>query len=249
MRTLLKVAPFLTGLVVLMLLSAFCWLYFYSRDLPDISRLAPYAPTTETQVSDPCLEAFSSASSSVAIPYDAMDTSLRDAIGAVETSESDPGILRTIIRGLLTEQVQRSTTVASLYLSRSMCYPRATSLARQLKEIRTAIQLERHYSRRQLFTMFANRSYFGPGLIGIESGAEFYFHKKPAELGLSEAALLAGLIRGPSWLSPLKHPDRALRRRNDVVDAMVGSGSIALVDAQAAKAAPLGVVAGTMPSP
>ena len=89
--------------------------------------------------------------------------------------------------------------------------------------------------------MYSNRIYLGPELIGVQQGSEFYFHKSPAELNIAEAALLVGLIRSPVY-SPFKHPDRALRRRNEVVDAMVENGSITSVEAQAAKASPLGVV-------
>jgi len=93
-------------------------------------------------------------------------------------------------------------------------------------EIRTAIPLERHYSRKQLFTMFANRAYLGPGLIGVQQGSRFYFQKNSADLTLPQAALLVGLIHSPTGYSPFKHPDRAIHRRNEVIDAMVEAGSI-----------------------
>ena len=128
-----------------------------------------------------------------------------------------------------------------------MCYRPSKELMRQVAEIRTAIQLERHYSRQQLFTIYANRVYLGPGLIGVQQGSEFYFRKAPAELNLPEAALLVGLIRAPAMYSPSQHPDRALRRRNEVIDAMAGNSTISATDAQAAKAAPLGIVANTSP--
>ena len=242
MRWLLRIVLFLAGTVLLVLVLGFCWLYFYSRDLPDISILAQYAPATAGEVSDPCLAFSNAISSSRAVPYEEIGTNVRNAISVVETSESDPGVLRTTLRGLMTEAPRRPPTVASWYVSRTMCYPPLHSIGRQLREIRTAIQLERHYSRRQLFTIFANRSYFGPGLIGVEDGAEFYFHKHSAELSIAEAALLVGLVRSPTVYSPSKHPDRALRRRNEVIDAMLENGSITLAEAQSAKAAPLAVV-------
>ena len=116
-------------------------------------------------------------------------------------------------------------------------------LNRRIAEIRKAIQLERHYSCRQLFTIYANRVPVGPSVNGVLDGAEFYFRKKPADLSVAEAALLVGLIRGPSWLSPSRHPDHALQRRSEVIDAMLESGSITDSEAQSAKAAPVGVIA------
>jgi len=192
MRTLLKIAGFLAGSVLLCLLAVFCWLCFYSRDLPDVSALAQYAPANVTQATDPCL------GSSIAVPYDALGANLRNAISAVETSEADPGVISTTFRGLLTEEPQQRTTIASWYISRTMCRAPSRELRRQFAELRTAIQLERHYSRRRLFTMYANRVYLGAGLIGVQQGSAFHFRKQPAELTPPEAALLAGLIRGPS---------------------------------------------------
>ncbi len=244
MRWVVRLLLFGAGTAVLAVLGVFCWLYFYAGDLPDIRALAQYAPESEGKASDPCLAFSDAVSSSTAVPYEEIGTNLRKAISAVETSESDPGVLRTTIRGLLIEQPRRPTTVASWYISRTMCYPRLRSLERQLRELRTAIQLDRHYSRKQLFTIYANRVFLGPNLIGVEDGSEFYFRRGPATLSLPDAALLAGLIRGPSRLSPVKHPDRALRRRNEVIDAMVENGSITAAEAQVAKNAPLGVAIG-----
>jgi penicillin-binding protein 1A len=113
-------------------------------------------------------------------------------------------------------------------------------LRRQVAEFRTAVDLERRYSRRQLFSRFANRVPLGSGRTGIAQRSEFYFRKNPAELDLSEAALLTGLIKGPSYDSPIKPADHALRRRNEVLDAMIENGSIR-VDGENAKAADLDI--------
>ncbi len=240
MRTLLRIILVLAGTVILVLLAAFCWLHFYLRDLPDVRVLAQFAPTTVTQVSDPCI------GKSTAIPYEAIGVNVTKAISAVETSESDPGVLRATWGAFTVGATPRKQTItASWYISRTMCYAPSRELHRHLAELRTAIQLERHYSRRQLFTIYANRVSLAPGLIGVQQASAFYFHKKPDELTVPEAALLTGLIRAPSVYSPVKHPDRALRRRNEVIDAMVESGSITAGDAESYKSAPLGVVTGS----
>jgi hypothetical protein len=135
MRTLRKVALFLAGMLVLILVTVFCWLYFYSReDLPDMSALQQYVPLSATRVSDPCHE------SSVAIPWEALGPNLRGAISASETNQNDPGVVRTIIRGFAGQENQgRRTAASSWYLSRTMCYPHWKNLKRELAEIRTAI--------------------------------------------------------------------------------------------------------------
>ena len=244
MRWLLRIALFLAGTVLLVLVVGFCWLYFYSRDLPDITVLAQYAPVTAAKVTDPCLSP-SIAVPSVAIPYGAIGENVRHAISAVEVREDDPGVLGAEL--WKAGQFHRRTL--SEAVSTLACYAPSRALKRRLAEIRTATQLERHYSRRQLFTIYSNRLYFGFGQTGIYAGAEFYFHKEPRTVNLPEAALLAGLLRSPTRYSPFMYPDRALRRRNEVIDAMIENGSIMAGEAQAAKATPLGIVPSTTGAP
>jgi membrane carboxypeptidase/penicillin-binding protein len=211
MRTLLKVLFGFVAALVILIAAAASWFFFYSRDLPDVGRLGKFAPTTTTSVSDPCLTGLS-----VAIPYESIGENFRNALSTVEVR-------------------------LPLQISRTMFCAPSKMLSRQLNEIRTATRLERHFTHQELFTIDANRTYFGAGLIGVESPSQYFFHKNPAELNIAEAALLAGMARGPSYLSPIKHPDRALERRNEVIDAMLQAGSITPSEADAAKNAPLGI--------
>ncbi len=210
MRTLLKVLFGFVAAVVILIAAVVSWFFLYSGDLPDIDRLAQFAPSTTTSVSDPCLPA------SVAISYEAIGQNLRNALSAVEVR-------------------------LPLQISRTMFCAPSKMLSRQVNEIRTASRLERHYSREQLFTIEANRTGFGEGLIGVRSASQYFFHKNPKDLSIAEAALLAGLAQGPSYLSPISHPDRALERRNDVIDAMVRAGTIPTSEAEGSKSAPLGI--------
>jgi membrane peptidoglycan carboxypeptidase len=115
-------------------------------------------------------------------------------------------------------------------------------LNRRLDEFRAAVQLERRFSRRELFTIFANRLTFGEDTVGVDAASQHFFHKEPNQLLVGEAALLAGLARAPSNLSPIRHPDRALQRRNEVIDAMVETHAISKSDASRAKASPLPIM-------
>lgn len=243
MRLLRKVLLSVAGTVVLLVFVGFCWLYFYTRDLPDISAVAKYAPTSVTKVSDLCI-----GNSSTAIPYESIGSNVRNAIGAVETSETDPGVLRALWMDLFDKGgyagiggSRRRTLNASIYIARSLCYPPAKQLNRDIAELRTALQLERRYSRKQLFTAFSNRLHFGPNLIGVHDASAFYFHKPPAELTIAEGSLLVALMYSPTMYSPINRPDQALRRRNQIIDTMAVNGTITLADSQSAKSAPLGV--------
>lgn len=190
-----------------------------------------------TQVSDPGL------GSSVAIPYEAMGTNVRNAISAVETNEDDPGVMKDSYNNLFRRDFSGKRTLsASIYIARSLCYPTTKPLNQNLVELRTALQLERSYSRKQLFTIFANRVYFGPNLIGVHDASASYFGKEPSSLSIEEGALLITLLYSPTMYSPVKHPDRALQRRNQIIDTMAENGSTTAAEAQTAKAAPLGVI-------
>lgn len=116
MRWLVRFVLLVAGTAVLVLVAGFCWPYFYSRDLPDITALAQYAPTTVTQVSDRCLGA------SVAVPFEAIGGNLRDAIRAVEANEGDPGVFSEMFRVLRTSP--HSTALVSRLLSVAACSAR-----------------------------------------------------------------------------------------------------------------------------
>src|SRR6202007_1791410 len=97
------------------------------------------------------------------------------------------------------------------------------------------------FTKEQIFTLYGNQIYLGHGVYGFEAGAEYYFSKHANNLTLPEAALLAGLPKGPSEFSPILNPDRAFRRRNTVIDAMLEDGKITAAQADAGREAPPGV--------
>ena len=111
------------------------------------------------------------------------------------------------------------------------------------KIIQTAIafQLEHRYTKQQIFTIYANEVPLGQrgsfAINGFGEAAQAFFGKNIRDLNLPECALLAGIIQGPSRLSPYEHPTRAIARRNIVLDSMVETHSITRQQAQAAKAA------------
>lgn len=240
MRLLLKIVLVLSGTFVSIVLATFCWVYFYSKDLPDTTALSSYAPATVAQVSDPCI------ARSIVLPYEAIGANVRNAIKSVEFNETDPSALSELLYDTLgTHRLPRRTLSQAISVG-MFCSP-SRNLKKRLEELRTAIQLDRKYSKKQLFTILANRVTLGSSVVGIQEGSQFYFQKDANNLSIPEAALLAGLIRAPSYYSPFKHPDRAIRRRSEVIKAMIENGSISQSEAQKAESAPLGVVPGNQP--
>lgn len=109
------------------------------------------------------------------------------------------------------------------------------SFKRKIQEASIAVQLERKYTKNQLFEMYLNRIYFGEGAYGIQSAAQVYFGKDVKSLNLQEAALLAGLPKAPNNYSPFKNPEAALKRRNLVLEQMAENNFASAADVAAAK--------------
>lgn len=233
MGWLLKTCLLCFGAIALVPVVGLAWLYFDSRGLPNTDSLGKFAPATMSQVTDPCQK-----STSAAVPYESIGDYLRAALQAAEAREDGPGVLVGTVEGF--SSLNRPHSILSMRISRTMCYTPGRPLTRELNEIRVAVQLERRFSRRELFTIFANRTYFGENTFGVEAASRHYFSKEPNQLQIGEAALLAGMVKSPSRFSPTKYPDHAFQRRNEVIDAMVQAKSISESDAITAKSSPLG---------
>ncbi|HYZ08982.1 MAG TPA: penicillin-binding protein [Pseudonocardiaceae bacterium] len=117
----------------------------------------------------------------------------------------------------------------------------ATTPARKLREIQLAQQLERKVGKQEILARYLNIVFFGNNAYGIVSAARTYFDTTPDQLTVSQAALLAGLVKSTSAFDPVDNPEAAIGRRNLVIDSMVDVGSITQAQGEAAKAEPLGI--------
>ncbi|MEM9488769.1 MAG: PBP1A family penicillin-binding protein, partial [Myxococcota bacterium] len=113
------------------------------------------------------------------------------------------------------------------------------SLTRKAKEAVLARRLEARYRKDEILTLYLNQIYLGAGAYGVKAAAKKYFSKKLAELDLAEMALIAGLAKAPSWYSPLRSRERAIERRNLVLERMATHGFITAEEAETWQAAEL----------
>ncbi len=131
----------------------------------------------------------------------------------------------------------------TMQLARGFFLTPEKHIKRKLIEIVITFQLEHRFTKQQIFQMYANQVPLGQrgsfAIGGFGEAAQAYFGKDVRQLDLPECALLAGMIQSPSRLNPFRHPERALERRNVVLDAMVETGDITKAQAEEAKAAPL----------
>src|SRR4030088_2298153 len=130
-----------------------------------------------------------------------------------------------------------------MQLSRAFFLSPEKTFRRKLIEILIAVELEQKFSKQQIFEFYANRVDLGQRgsftISGFAQAARAYFNKDLKDLTPAEAALIAGIIQAPSYLSPYRHPERALERRNLVLDSMVETHAISREEADKAKATPL----------
>jgi penicillin-binding protein 1B len=138
---------------------------------------------------------------------------------------------------------EQGGSTLTMQLSRAFFLTPEKTVKRKLLEMLIAIDLEQKFSKQQIFEFYANRVDLGQRgsftINGFAEASRAYFNKDLKDITLPEAALLAGLIQAPSYLSPYRHPERAMERRNLVLDSMVETGAIKRAEAEKAKATPL----------
>ncbi len=240
---------FLTLLALSSVLGSLCGLLLvYSIALPQMDDLAHYRPNTTTELLDVHGKVFGSFALErrVVVPYSDFPPVLREAILSIEdkTFESNWGVnlVRAVgaaYRDLHTSGRTQGASTLTMQLARNLFLSSEKTYGRKFQEIFLSMQIERRFTKQQIFELYANQIYLGHGTYGFEAGSQFFFSKHAKDLTLPQAALLAALPKGPEAYSPLKHPDRAMRRRNLVLSEMFEDRRITAAEAEAAKSTPL----------
>ena len=236
-------------------------LFAYAEDLPQISALDSYQPHTITRLLARDGQVISEFATErrVVVDYDGIAPVLRQAIMASEDADfeqhfglSVSRIVITAVRDVVYGQRYGASTITQqvarmLFLQDYMqggIFQRSgvRGFERKIKEMIVAIQLEKRYTKREIFTFYANHVTMGHGAYGVEAGARLYFDTSAKDVTLEEAATLAAIVQTPARLSPFVNPDQALARRNNYVLArMADEAFISREEAEAAAARPLDV--------
>ncbi len=150
-----------------------------------------------------------------------------------------PGILRALwINVRARRKAQGASTITQQVVRTFYLGPEKT-FSRKFKELLLARRLEQNLSKEEILFLYLNQIYFGHGRYGIQEASRLYYGKEVEDVGLGEAALLAGLPKGPELYTPLRHPDRAATRRGWVLDEMVRHGYVTEAEAAVARLEPL----------
>ncbi|MCC6948755.1 MAG: penicillin-binding protein 1A [Bradyrhizobiaceae bacterium] len=257
MRFLIRFLGFLfavgTILFVVGAVAATGLIWHYSKDLPDYSQLQDYEPPVMTRVhaSDGSLVAEYAKERRLYLPIQAIPKSVLESFISAEDKNfyEHGGVdLTSIARAVISNIEQYGTgrrpqgaSTITQQVAKNFLVGAETSYTRKIKEALLALRIERAYSKDKILELYLNEIYLGLGAYGIAAASLIYFDKSVHELTIPEMAYLAALPKAPSNLHPFRHRDRAVERRNWVIDRMVENGYIKRDEGEAAKKAALNV--------
>src|SRR6201988_421981 len=225
-------------------------IFVYESDLPEIRALETYRPNVVTEIyaDDGQLVGSFALQRRMLMTYEQCPRVLYNAVTAIEDQHFKehwgidfPRVAGATYRNILKGRRAEGASTISMQLAGNLFLDRSDrSFRRKMQEMLLALQIERRYTKPQIFTMYANQVYLAHGNYGFAAAAEFYFGKPVSDLKLQEAALLAGMVNGPKY-SPLTNPELALSRRNLVLHRMEDEGKITPSEEAAARKTPLGL--------
>jgi penicillin-binding protein 1A len=177
------------------------------------------------------------------IDFNRIPKTLRNAVVAIEDSRFYQhngidlrGMARAVYHNLIPGGAMEGGSTITQQLAKISLLSSERTLARKVQDITLAMQIEQTYTKDEILAMYLNSVYLAHGNVGVEAASRYYFAKPASQLKLSEAALLAGIIRSPEHYSPVKSPDVAKERRNLVLKKMLEQNYITAAQYKAAAA-------------
>src|SRR5215813_12104043 len=223
-------------------------LFVYNSDLPQVSSVEERRPSLITEVYSDDNQVIGSFALErrIMVTWDEIPKVVRDAITSVEDQNFFThwgidfyGIARAGLKDLMAGRVVEGGSTLTQQLSKNLFLTPERTFRRKIQEAMLAIQIERFYTKQQILTMYCNLHFMGHGQYGFAAAAEYYFGKELKDLNIEEAAMLAAIPRSGTIYSPILHPDRALQRRNYVLDRMVAEKKITVAQGEEAKSHPI----------
>ena len=227
------------GIVLCLTLFVLSYLFYLSRDLPSLEQLENYDPDLVTSIysKDGKILHELFLEKRVFVELNQIPIHMRNAVIASEDRRfrehwglSLRSVARAIFVNVLSLSYRQGFSTLTQQLARNLYKSIGfeDSIIRKIKEVITAIQIERTYTKDEILEMYLNTVHFGHGTFGVQAAAKRFYGKRANELTLDEAALLVGLLPSPAIYSPIRHPDRANRRRNTVLRLMREEGYVTL---------------------
>jgi penicillin-binding protein 1A len=224
------------------------FLWYISQDLPSLTKLENIDPALSSQVysiDGQIIDNFHYKNRTI-VPFHKFPEYLVQSLLATEDRRfyGHWGVdifagFRAFLVNLMHFRIVQGSSTLTMQLSRNLYFGLARTWTRKIKEILTAIQIERTYSKREIIEMYLNVNFFGSNAYGIQSAAQTYFSKNAENLTIEECAVLIGLLRAQSAYNPITNPQRALLRRNIVLHSMLEEGYLTKSEYDSLKQIPL----------
>jgi len=246
---LIRILIFLILLFCSIAIGAFAGLLIvYKSDLPEVRTLEDYHPNviTELYSDDGRIIGTFALERRIIITYDQIPKLLRDAIISAEDQNFEThwgvdlgGLMRAALKDLLAWKKKQGASTITQQLSRRCFLTSEKSFKRKFQELLFTIQIERHYTKSQILTLYCNQFFLGHGTYGFEAASQYYFSKTLKDLRLEEVALLAALPATAHLYSPISQPDKIRIRRDYVLDRMAKEKKISTAESETAKRTPV----------
>jgi penicillin-binding protein 1A len=241
------------GIIVLFVVAALLGVasgvfFAYGGDLPAVSALDDYSPSTISRVYGARGEVIGefAIQRREVIPYEAISPLLKQAILAAEDDSfeqhfglSIPRIIVTLVKDIIERRKAAGASTLTQQLARKLFLTDEKTWERKIKEALLAIRIEKRYTKNEIFTLYCNQMYFGHGVYGVQAASRLYFGKAAKDLTVEEAALIAGILQGNVRQSPYVNMDAAVRRRNYTLNRMAEVGYLTEAEAEASKKKPI----------
>ncbi|MDX2263720.1 MAG: penicillin-binding protein 1A [Hyphomicrobiales bacterium] len=222
-------------------------LWQISKELPAYDKLATYEPWVMTRVhaNDGRLIAEFAEEKRIHMPINAIPKMVTNAFVAIEDKHfyehgglDFQGIARALINNLTKGKREGASTITQ-QVAKNFLLTNEQSYDRKIKEAILAVRMERAFTKEHILELYLNQIFFGFGSYGVAAAAMNYFGKELRDLELEEIAYLAALPKGPNNYHPIRHRERAIGRRNDVIERMIQDGHISRAQGEEAKKKPL----------
>ena len=225
-------------LIITGMLGVFVFILVPSRNLPSLEQLENYDPDLVTRIYSVDGKVLDElfVQKRVFIELDRIPEHMQYAVVASEDRRffehwglSMRSIARAVMINTLSLSYRQGFSTLTQQLARNLYKSVGfeDSILRKVKEMITAIQIERTYTKDEILEMYLNTVHFGHGTYGVEAATKRFFGKESRFLTIDESAMLVGLLPAPASYSPIHHPDRAIRRRNTVLRLMRDQGYVA----------------------
>jgi 1A family penicillin-binding protein len=237
LRWLLLMALLALGAVFAVAIIGYSVIQHFSKGLPDVGRLKGYEPSQTTRI-------YASGGELIATLFKENRTyskieeiapAMSDAIVAVEDSRFRQhigvdfrGVARAMVYDLQHKGAHQGASTITMQLARNLFLTPTRSFERKIREVLLSLEIEKRFTKDEILELYLNQIYYGSGAYGIASAAQLYFDKKPKDLTIAEASLLAGLPQAPSEFSPFVDEQAAKHRQVLVLGRMRDTGAITM---------------------